>query len=384
MNKNIVIYFSDEISPTSGGVERVASIMFYELSKRGYNIYILYSNRKHYKDAIPNQIHLPSEDAISEENIRFIENFLKTKNISSLINLAAIFNKSSRCVIEGCIRANVPHIAVYHNTLEMVLWSNRFFRRLMHYTILQSGLRYMLGFIQRFPYYKGANYIYRNSSDAIVLANSYIPMYHKLISRDKSSKVQAIYNPLSISIPTINLTEKKNIALFVGRLEKQKNLQTLLKAWAIASLTGWELKIVGTGQQEQCLKDLCVKLGISNTVSFYGHQPPERYYHIAKVFCMTSLFEGFPMTLIECQAYGCVPIITNSYPAASEIVKNEYNGILVSTNDAVIYANKLRALTSSDSQLLAMANEAIKFSRIFDTNSIIKQWDKLLSKYTIV
>ena len=379
---NIAFFFASEISPTSGGVERVASIMFEELSHNGYFIYTLYVNKKGYVDAIPNQHQLPSHDLTSEKNASFIADFLKANNIKCLLNFGAIFNNSSRSVVEGCKRAKVPHIAIYHNTLEMPLLTNRYTRNLIQYPFVRSLLRTMLAIVQRLPFYKGASYIYKHSSDAIVLANCYLDEYRFLINLDNSNKLHAIYNPIPLTPPSaVDYSKKKNIALFVGRLEPQKNISFLLRAWAQANISDWTLKIVGNGSELQILKNLCKSLRIEDSVSFEGHRNPIPYYEEAKLFCMTSIFEGFPMTLIECQAFGCVPIITDSYTAAPEIVKNNENGLLIKANNLSAYSQALKVLTSDNSLWERLSNKARLYSDKFDKKRIMNQWIDLLAKY---
>lgn len=45
---------------------------------------------------------------------------------------------------------------------------------------------------------------------------------------------------------------------------------------------------------------------------------------------MTSIYEGFPMTLLECQSFGVVPLLYNSFSAAVDIIDDGINGYLIS------------------------------------------------------
>jgi len=355
--------------------------MYRGLVSRGYQVFTLYRNKRGYADGIPNQYQIPDPDYTSEANIDFIASFLKERKIAAMINLGAIFNHSSICAVEACKKANVPHIAVYHNTLDMPLRASRLTRGMMSSPMASHILRCGLGCVQRLPLYKGGKYIYRNSTDVVLLAECYRKEYERLICHDYEGKLKVIYNPLAMPYPTVNPDEKRNVALFVGRLEPPKGLDMLLHIWAKARLAGWTLKIVGKGSEKARLMELCSQLNISDTVTFEGQQNPEPYYREARIFCMTSVFEGFPMTLIECQAFGCVPIITDTYPAAAEIISDGVNGFNCKNGDIGLYVNNLNKLASDSAQWERMAREAVTFSRKFNPKSIINDWCTLLSKY---
>jgi glycosyltransferase involved in cell wall biosynthesis len=60
-------------------------------------------------------------------------------------------------------------------------------------------------------------------------------------------------------------------------------------------------------------------------VNFEGYRNPQPFYKRASIFVMTSANEGFPMTLIEAQQNGCVPVVMNSFSALREIIQNNIN-----------------------------------------------------------
>ena len=170
--------------------------------------------------------------------------------------------------------------------------------------------------------------------------------------------------------------EKENSILFVGRLDHQKGLDKLLRIWAKANTPDWSLNIVGAGPMRQELESLAVRLGISNNTYFWGHRNPTSYYRKAKIFTMTSLYEGFPMVLIESMAYGCVPIAFDSYPAADEIIKTR--GYLIKAFDEDTYWQQLSFLISHSPELRIKSANCIDYSMKFSPDIIIKKWEDLI------
>ena len=56
---------------------------------------------------------------------------------------------------------------------------------------------------------------------------------------------------------------------------------------------------------------------------------------------MTSHIEGWPMTLLEAQQYGCVPIVYNTFAALSEIIENNVNGYIIGKYDEEAFFNAI-------------------------------------------
>lgn len=378
---NILFYFPSEICSSLGGVERVVSLQYYELTQRGYVVFTLYGKMNHDEDSIPNQYRLPVSDCLSaKENIIYIEHFIKEKSIRIAFNFAAVFNKSSICVVEACKKVGVPIISVLHNTLEFPLWNIPVVKHMMKYTYARRLFVRLWGVIQRLPFYKGGRYIYKNAAATVVLAPCYLDEYKKMIYR-KATNVYHICNPLPIPVEKVDRKKKQNIALFVGRLEKQKSVDKLIRAWAKLNMKTWKLYIIGSGSQEKYLKRLAQELGIEGEIIFESHQSPIPYYRRAKLFCLTSIYEGYPMTLIECQAYGVVPIIYNSFPAAYEIVKTGYNGMLIPAFKEDEYVQGLKQLMNSDKQLDQMSRECYKEVDKYLVDRIMEQWIELINRF---
>ena len=93
--------------------------------------------------------------------------------------------------------------------------------------------------------------------------------------------------------------------LFAGRFANQKNLFFLLDAFATArKREAMTLALVGGGEQEQALRAHTEKLGIADSVRFVPPCDPAPYYAAADLFCLPSLYEGFPVVGVEAQAAG--------------------------------------------------------------------------------
>jgi glycosyltransferase involved in cell wall biosynthesis len=113
----------------------------------------------------------------------------------------------------------------------------------------------------------------------------------------------------------------KKIVLMASRLEKEKNIAFALLVWKKVSISVPEagLVIVGSGGEESALKSLTQKLSLEKSVVFEPWTNElSSYYKTADVFLLTSLFEGYGMTLVEANTLGCA-IVSSDVGIAPEL-----------------------------------------------------------------
>ena len=128
----------------------------------------------------------------------------------------------------------------------------------------------------------------------------------------------------------------------VGRLEKQKNQEFLLRAYALIEQKRQDtcLILIGRGNDELKLKKLAHELNIEASVRFLGirNDVPE-LLNALDVFALPSLYEGLPVVLIEAQANG-LPVV------ASDRITNEVDitdliSYLPISGDENVWAEKI-------------------------------------------
>lgn len=98
------------------------------------------------------------------------------------------------------------------------------------------------------------------------------------------------------------------------RLDKQKGIDILLKAWArvVTHENNLNLLIIGKGPHEREFKDLSRSLGISDSVKFMGEViQVEEYLQNSDIFVLASRAEGMSNSLLEAMSHGLTCIATN-------------------------------------------------------------------------
>lgn len=125
------------------------------------------------------------------------------------------------------------------------------------------------------------------------------------------------------------------VVLGVGRMVTAKNFQLLLKAFArVRKELPARLILLGEGELFSSLKQQARELGIADDVEMPGFtENPYAYMSRAKVFVLSSIFEGLPTVVIEALALA-TPVVSTDCPGGSaEILEHGRYGILVPVND---------------------------------------------------
>ena len=152
-------------------------------------------------------------------------------------------------------------------------------------------------------------------------------------------------------------------AVFVGRLVPDKDLATLLEAWARAFPPGEtvdvRLRLVGGGPLEGRLRAQADRLGLAPHVEFLGHRDRvEEVLADADVGVLPSRIEGLSNTLLEFMASG-LPALASRVSGSEDFVAPGRNGWLFEVGDVSALATALReAKTLPPERLAAMGRQA--------------------------
>lgn len=135
-----------------------------------------------------------------------------------------------------------------------------------------------------------------------------------------------------------------------GRLAPQKDFALALTAFSLIDPAHEaRLVIYGEGLLQSDLTALANDLGISARVHFAGYVRDLRPHLAgAKLFLMTSQFEGYPAVLIEALAAGVPIVTTDCSPAIAEIVSSSQLGEVVSMRDPRMIAAAIERRLSAD------------------------------------
>jgi len=194
---------------------------------------------------------------------------------------------------------------------------------------------------------------------------------HDNYSRYKclTGKISVQYNPCSFDKESCDFSQRKNILLAVGRVCSQKNFKELIDIWSriAGNLPQWKLRIVGGNYKDiTYLNSVCQQFNVTSSVDLPGWSsdiPSEMKK--ASVLCCTSIYEGFPLVLIEAMYYG-LPVVAWDLPyGPSEIIEDGINGYLTSFGKKEELADKLLECLSNPDKIELMRHNAVRKSKCF-------------------
>lgn len=225
--------------------------------------------------------------------------------------------------------------------------------------------------------------VYEKSDGVVVLSKGYFEDYAKIGKLKERSKMAAI--PNIYDGPTdAGETKKEKRVLILSRMDEiQKRLSLALRIWQKIEqekdLADWHLDIVGTGHDARGLKRLAKRLGLKNA-TFHGWQESRPFLERSSILMMTSEYEGLSLSMLEAQAYGCVPIAFNSYASLKDVVEDGVNGVVVEKfGDTDTFAERLGSLMRDPEKLLSMQKACRRGNSAFTSEAVADQWQKLLN-----
>ncbi len=145
-----------------------------------------------------------------------------------------------------------------------------------------------------------------------------------------------------------NLSPDHFIIGAVGRLVPIKNFSLLLASFAELSATHQQVRLilVGSGPDEQALKQLAVDLSIADKIFFItGNQDALPYYRLFDCFVLPSRTEGLSIALLEALCFSLPCIVTGK--GDHPVISSGINGIVIEPNNLVALTTALESLITN-------------------------------------
>ena len=381
-----ILFLAHGFSPSSGGVERVTSILTDELKRRGHNVvFCQISSDEQRRNNLSAPLFVIEQAGLSKLTHSSINNFIKcldSNNINIIINQTPAFNRSIEliAIAKQKIKRHIIVISTFHNTPSCYLKTANYYLN----NLSLINFKHFLGSIHRHIKLKrNLNNANRYSDKIVLLSENYIDELRSFVPSIPKKKICSIGNPV-VEINNSTNTNKENVILFVGRLATpEKNLLGLLRIWKKISIKfpNWRLDLVGNENGCEGIKKYIKENGIKG-VSFCGSQDDMKsFYQTSKVVCMTSIFEGWPMVLLEGMANGCVPIVYNTYGAAEEILDKGKNGCLITPNDETSYIENLTHLLMDERLLNLYRKNAQSCVHTWNVDKIVDKWERIFNEF---
>lgn len=166
-------------------------------------------------------------------------------------------------------------------------------------------------------------------------------------------------------------------AVFVGRLDREKNIDELLRA--LARTTGVRAEIVGDGVCRAELVALAHRLGITESVRFHGFLPDDELVAVLRrgdLFCMPGTAELQSIATLEAMATG-LPVIAADAMALPHLVRHGVNGYRYPPGDTATLAAALDTLAADPDTRLAMGTASRQIAAHHDLAATLDAFEDL-------
>jgi GalNAc-alpha-(1->4)-GalNAc-alpha-(1->3)-diNAcBac-PP-undecaprenol alpha-1,4-N-acetyl-D-galactosaminyltransferase len=320
----------------SGGAERVLVLLANYFQEQGQNVTIITFN--------DNEVWKPNKTI---KRVKLYHGRIKNQTIRSTVVLVQHYLKKKNrpdVLISFMTRTNLIGILVARLYGIKVIASEH----INH--VMQADK------IEKFT----RNYIYP-LADAVTCLTSFDLEYYS----NKNINVFVMPNPCTFETYKEDIRNRKKIILAVGALDRyhHKGFDNLIHLIApiLKKHQDWKLKLVGGGAKgKQFLTDLIVENDIVEQVIFNGFSNDvSRIMRDSEIFIMPSRFEGLPMVLIEALSQGMACIAFDCISGPSDIITNNYNGILVENQNFEQMAEELNQLIEHPETRMKFAKHGV-------------------------
>lgn len=194
-----------------------------------------------------------------------------------------------------------------------------------------------------------------------------------------ANKTHVIYNPINMGDDLIGAaikTNKDDLIVTAGRLIPLKRHRMLIDAFATFKQThpSYKLIIYGDGPERNNLTEHIRSLNLENDVNLPGSvKDLWKRILLAKMFVLTSDYEGMPNSLFEAMCLG-LPCITTKLGGVLDFVKNEENGLIIDIGDKVSLTNAMTRIADEEILANTLAVNASLVHKELTVSKISQQW----------
>lgn len=395
--KRVLFYYDNFCSPDSRGGTEVATYRIAKALKDTGEVEVFHA----YRSGKPAEFSGLYSEAVclSPSTLKFqksLSEFIARHDIDIIVNMGRFFRHSllKKSIIKSGRNVELmfmQHFAPGSEMKKSTIASGRHLLKLNPYNPLywiRASLYPLIKYPRKRSLKRAYGDVYDMSSKVILLSEGYEKDYLNVADIDvDGNKFTAIPNIFETENKESKDSEgkgKEKRVLILSRMDEiQKRLSLALEIWrkieGDADLSEWHLDIVGSGHNMDIVKRLVRKLGLRN-VTIHGWQRREPFLEKASILMMTSEYEGLPLSILEAQAYGVVPVAFDSFASLKDVVTPFETGVVVEKfGDIEEYVQKLSELMYDESYRMELSRNGKNSSHKFSSKKIASEWLKILT-----
>lgn len=203
---------------------------------------------------------------------------------------------------------------------------------------------------------------------------------------DEKCKFVRIYNGIEVNDIYIDIHNKRNYIVFLGKLVEYKGIydfiEVIEKINKFLKENNWEIIIAGDGEVEK-VKSIIEKKSLNSIVNVVGWVDGSKKTKLlseSKILVVPSHIESFGISAVEGMLYGNV-IIATDVGALPELIKDEKNGFIINKKEYIKIADKIKEVINDKKVLEEIQEENLEYAKEFSEEKMIEkfieEYDKL-------
>lgn len=211
--------------------------------------------------------------------------------------------------------------------------------------------------------------IFRKYVDTFVLLSEDAKKEFALYLPLKDKKIVVIRHAVKFPV-SISQTYPNAVAMLC-RLVKLKRIDRLIACAKL--LPKLNFNIYGTGPEAKKLKESARQMP---NVFFHGYTNDiDLVFKNNTLLAITSEYEGYPISGIEACVRGRPLVVLDTFSAASDLVVNDFNGILVEHFSPELFSSAISMIMENPQKFQA---GALQHRELYNCNVAKKKWQDLL------
>jgi 1,2-diacylglycerol 3-alpha-glucosyltransferase len=175
------------------------------------------------------------------------------------------------------------------------------------------------------------------------------------------------------------LDPQRTLFLYVGRIDREKRLDILLRAFHRLNRDDLQLAIAGRGRNSKALQSLARQLGLGRRVVFIGYvlsKDLPALLNSADIFTMPSEAELQSIATLEAMGTGR-PVLAANARALPELVENGVNGYLFRAGDVENAAQRIAELADHPECWAKMGATSLKIVHPHSLSNTLQHYEEL-------
>ena len=371
-----VAFFTNTYRPVVSGVVRSVDTFREGLVELGNNVFIFAQQASNYEDTIPFVFRYPSLDLpvthqfpVTIPVSRFIDRLMPSLKLDVIHSHHPFL--LGQAAVDKAKKLNVPMVFTFHTR----------YREYSHYVSLDQEM-------VKTAIHRWLSDYMRDCHHIIVPSNS----IKQMLADEYGVTKQITPLPTGINLAPYRAADSQTVRqkrgwgddtvlISIGRLAKEKNWDTLIRAVAKVMQTRDSLRLVliGEGDERKSLQKLARDLGVSDKVEFTGIVPYEEvpaHLKAANLFCFASVTETQGLVTMEAMAAD-LPVVAVEATGTNDAVEAGRDGILTENNvDAL--AQGLAQVIDNQELMVQLKEAAQRRAADFD---MVRQAERLIAVY---